>query len=297
MIDGKSIMSWNVPAVEGGNPHMFVEALELGNFEGVALKIADGNDVHVMKSWSPWPSWGENVRKELVTALKGAGFKVFFWHFLYGYDPAGEARIAIEKTEEFKPDGYIWNVEGRFDSQPNAEGNARSITRAFKLAHPDVSQGLCWWALPKSPVTGTQWHPIPVAKAFLEICDVGMPMMYWQGDTAADAVSYFSKSLKLWRDHVTTKPIVPIGRAYNGDGGAATPESITAFGNKVLEVAESQNLIGNTWYSFDKAFNNPSWYEALSLLPKFEIPITLSTEIILERLMLEHKELFPELDL
>jgi hypothetical protein len=261
-------MSWNVPAVLGGDPTAFANLLVEARFEAVCLKAGDGNRIQIVSKYSPWPNWGENVRMELVNALRAAGIKVYFWHFLYGYDPAGEKEIARAQCDRFAPDGYIWNVEGSFDNRPNAVANARYISSELKRHHPDISQGLCWWALPVSPTTGTEWHPVKVAKAFFEVVDTGMPMMYWQGKGAAAAVSYFNKSLKLWR-RMTDLPITPIGRSYNGDGGYADPPGITAFANQTYELRTEERLVGNSWYSLDKAAKYGSWLLALADTPKF----------------------------
>lgn len=274
MIDGKNIMSWNVPAIYGGNPEQFTELLMEANFEAVCLKGGDGNRIQVVHPYSPWPTWGQNIKVELVNALRAAGIKIYIWHFLYGYDPVGEAEVARTQCSRFQPDGYIWNVEGSFDRKPNAVGNARFISGELKMDHPNISQGLCWWALPKSPTTGTPWHPEPVAQAFFETVDVGMPMMYWQGIGATAAVDYLFKSLDLWRE-MTDLPIVPIGRSYNGDGGLADAPGIKAFANEVFAIRAEENLIGNSWYSLDKAVQYPSWLDALQYTPKFgevEIP-------------------------
>lgn len=286
---GKSIFSWNVPAVNS-DPEKFTKILLDMNFEAVCLKAADGIGVH--KSYKNG-SWSENVTPELVRELKDAGLKVYLWQFVYGYNPTGELNVALKQTDRFEPDGYIWDAEGSFDSKSNAVGNARTLTRGYKAKHPHVRQNLCWWALPKSPTTGNQWHPIPVAQAFLEVCDSAMPMMYWQGAGGANAMWYLNTSLRIWRTF-TTKPIIPVGRVYNGDGGYASPEAILAFANSALNSAETMNLIGTSWWSLDRAVQNPSWMAALKQTPRFAASTMLTTEEILERLMDHHQSLFPE---
>lgn len=302
MISGKSIMSWNVPAVEGGDPIKFAQLLVDYNFEGVCLKAANGAAIQYVSKWSPWPLWGENIRVELINALKEAGLKIYFWHFLFGQNPVGEANAAIAQALKFEPDGYIWDVEGAFDSKPNAESNARLITKKVKLALPDLSQGLCWWALPKNPTTGIEWHPVKVAKAFMEVCDVGMPMMYWQGKTLGGMLKYLHTSLSHWMAF-TEKPLIPIGRTYKGDGGEPTPETIIAFANECFLLKDQDNYLpGCSWYSLDKAVDNPLWMAALKSLPRYlseepvETPVSLSVEEILDRLVRAHSDLFPELD-
>ncbi len=297
MISGKTAMVWNVPAIDNKSPEKFIEKIAPLNLEGVMLKVADGNSVHKMKSYSPWPDWGESVKEDLVEALKEANYDVYLWHFLYGYDPIGELNIARSQTNRFKPKGYVWNVEGSFDNKKSAVNNATLISKGFKESNPNVSQGLCWWALPKSPVTGVQWHPIDVAKAFLNYSDVGMPMMYWQGSSDSNAIMYLEKSTDIWRTF-TTKPLHVIGRSYNGDGGIATGSAINVFGNKVYQTRYSNGYVGNSWYSLDKTLTNPDWFSSISLLPKWNIgppEIELSLEEKVDRLVKDHLPMFPEL--
>lgn len=307
MIDGKSIWSWNVPAISMGTTSKFVQGLLDNGFTGVALKAANGNWVQWANS-SAFPGWGTNIKPDLVDALKEAGIKIYFWHFLYGNDPTGEARVAIDQTYKFGGegviDGYLWDVEGAFDSKPNAETNARIITQTYKKALPNIPQALCWWALPKSPSTGAEYHPIKVAKAFLEVCQVAMPMMYWQGGTPSLAAYYFNTSIKLWREF-TNKPIIPIGRAYDGDGGYANAPAIEAFANEVDKNKTALNLSGISWWSYDVAYKNPDWLDAIHKSPPFDTspptvpppttnpPLTIEDKV--DRLVKAHPELFPEL--
>ena len=288
MITGKTIMSWNVPAVLHGDPEEFANLLVDAKFEGVLLKAADGTRVQTVSIYSPWPDWGENIRPELVEALRAVGLKVYFWHFLYGYDPVRELLVAQKQCDRFQPDGYVWNVEGAFDNRPKAESNARYISAGLQVSHGYVEQGLCWWALPESPVTGAEWHPKKVALAFLETVRTGMPMMYWQGIGANAAVSYFNKSIKIWRE-MTDVAIHPIGRCYNGDGGYADAAGITAFADEVYRKAPTENLVGNSWYSLDKAVQYLSWLNALQDTPKWGNGVFLTEEEKVARLVEAHK--------
>jgi len=298
MIDGKTVFSWNVPEIENGNPNKFTSFLESGLFEGILLKCADGPLVHKPAPWSPWPNWGNNIKPLLVKALREAGFKIYLWHYLYGNDPKGELAVAKKQISSFEPDGYVWNAEGSFDIKPNAEKNAVLLASGIRDEFPDLPQALCWWALPKNPSNpNIEWHPIKVAKAFLPYMDLAMPMMYWQGNTPEKAVDYLLKSLHIWRTYISRDlPINPIGRAYTGDGGFADAKSITAFGNKVLNLADSYGLIGNSWWSLDAAHDVPEVWSALTMLPKFRKEVgKISNEEILSRLVTHHKELFPEI--
>lgn len=290
---GKTALCWNVPDIYDGSPEKVLQFVEDMNLDGVAFKAANGIYAHYP---SAWPEWGENVKLELVQTLKEAGIKVYLWHFVFGYDPVKESAIAIKQCANFQPDGYIWNAEGSFDGKATAPENARTLTFNLKTAFPKIPQALCWWALPKSPTTGAMWHPIAVAKAFMEICEVAMPMEYWQGKGALAAVSYLMKSIKIWRNDITNKPIAPIGRAYNGDGGLADSYGINAFGKEVLKFKSELGFVGNSWYSLDKLEQHPDWGKAVSELSKWGTSTVLTDKDKLDRLVEAHKTLFPELE-
>jgi hypothetical protein len=296
MINGKSIFSWNIPAVGRGDPEAFVKFLLENNFEGVCLKGANGPWIQKVSRWSPWPLWGENIRPEMVKALKDAGLKVYIWHFVFGQDPVGELNVAISQTSRFEPDGYIWDVESAFDTKAGAVGNAQYLARGFKKAFPRLEQALCWWALPLSP-RGSTWHPIKVANAFQETVDLAMPMMYWQGKGATAAVTYLHRSLQIY-SKFWNKPIVPVGRAYNGDGGYGDAAGITAFAREVMSLSEGLPKIpGISWWSTDKAVKQSTWLAALQKTETFDPVelIKLTPEEMLDRLVEGHPELFPEL--
>lgn len=295
MIDGKTIMSWNVPAIHDGDPQEFIKLMDSLGMEGVMLKAGDGSRIQTVSTWSPWPEWGENIRMDLVEALKASKKKIYLWHFNYGYNPQGELDVARQQSDRFEPDGYVWNVEGSFENRSNAEANARLISRGFQATHPHIPQGLCTWALHESPTTGAEWHPKRVALAFLEIGMTGLPMMYWQGIGADAAVSYLHKSLRIWRD-MTDNPICPIGRSYNGDGGYADQESIKAFADEVFRLAPDNNLIGNSWYSLDKAVQKLSWLVSLQDAPEYGAGRLLTDKEKLDILVEKHPEFFPDLD-
>lgn len=274
----KGIFSWNVPAVAGGDPARFARVLKLAGFEAVYLKVADGPRPHV-PSRAAWPVWGENVRAELVAALRAEGLAVIGWGFLYGRDPRGEGQMAASQVRRFGLDGYVFDVEGDFDAQPGAVANAHTVMGEFKSRAPGVPTALAWWPLPRSPYSGTQWHPIPVAKAFMEHVDVAMPMQYWEGSTPANAVWYLEASMRLWAE-ITAKPMVAAGRAYTGDAGVPTPEAMAAYAKAAVE----RGVKGLTWWSLDAAVGQATIWAALAAMTPFGLAAPVEQALTLERL-------------
>lgn len=259
----KAIFSWKVPSFEGGDPDKFADRLKAAGFEAIYLKMANG--AYVFKpSGLAYLTWGENVKQALIDALRARGIKVIGWQFNYGDNITGEANIAISQASRFNVDGWIFDIESKFEQNASAVANAYTLAGKFKTACPTIPTGFCSWALWRSPKTGAQWHNQRMASAFMELCDVGIPMMYWEGSTPVNALWMLNESLKQWQS-VTNKPIVPAGRAYTGDGGEINATAALEFSKEV----ERRRLRGISWWVLDSAVKDPATWKALTELPGF----------------------------
>lgn len=260
----KSIFSWNLPAI-GLTADAVADKLLSAGFESVMVKVADG-PTRFNASRLAWPTWGENAKPDFLARLRERGLKVIGWAFNYGIDIPGELRIAVEQSKRLPLDGYIFDVEGKFEGYTNAKGNAEVLAGGYKRALPDMPTAFCSWSFWKSPISGAQWHNMAVAQAFMKYCDYGMPMMYWQGDTAQAAGYNLTTSLAQWRELITKKPIIPVGRAYNGDGGTMSAGAVSYFASQ----ARLMKCPGLTWWVLDKAAKNPEVWGALTAIPKYQ---------------------------
>lgn len=258
----KGIFSWNVPGVDGGDPNKFADRLKAAGFEAVYLKMANGAAIF-KPNIIAYPTWGENVRQALVDALRARGIKVIGWQFNYGDNIAGEASVAIAQTQRFNVDGWIFDVESRFESNTAAVANAYALTNAYREKCPNTPLAFCSWAQWRSPTSNTLWHNENVASAFMEKCDVGMPMMYWEGSTPAMATWLLNESARLWQN-ITNKPLIPTGRAYTGDGGTIGAAAISAF----AEAAKAKGMKGISWWVLDSAIKDSAAWGALAATPK-----------------------------
>lgn len=259
----KTIFLWQVPAIAGGKPGEVADRLSNAGFEGVIVKVADGPYAYK----SNVVGWTENLSLALVDALHGRGIAVMGYGFLYGANPTGEADIAIVQTHRYGLDGYVFDVEGQFDSRSNAEANAYAVMARYRKSCPTTPTAFCSWALWKSPRSGATWHPVAVAKAFMQSCDVAMPMVYWGGETPAEALAWLKPCLAQWQQ-ITDKPIIPAGRAYIGDGGKARPDAVRAFAQTVREAG----LKGISWWSMQHAMAIPEVWAELAASPGFASP-------------------------
>lgn len=287
----KSVFVWNVPAIAGGDPKSFVKVLTDLGVDTVIVKAANYTWEQTC-SYAAFPGWGLNIKPELVSEIKAAGINFDVWHFVGGYDPVGEANIAKKVCGKFAPRHYIWNSESAFEAKTSRVANASYITRTLRSAYPDIKQSVCTWAFPLSPVTGSTWHPTDVIKAYMDQVDYATVMMYWGGESSASAVKYYEDSYTVWRK-LTNKPILPVGRAYNGDGGKANAPAMTAFANHVSSNIKADNLTGVSWYSLDELVKNPTWFDAVRESGNFPPPVSeLTLEEKVDRLVEHHPEIF-----
>ncbi len=262
---GKSIFLWNTPLVLGGAPTAIAAKLREGQFDSVILKVANGNQKHFVNIGSVIrPKWIEAVTRETVRVLQAQGLKVFGYGFNYGNDVAGEAHIAVSQCLALKLDGYVFDAEGRFEGHPGADAAARVLGGIFRAALPDMPAIFCGFARYVS-AKGTTWHPKAMFEAFMEWCDAGMPMCYWEGSLATTAIALLEQSIAQWRAIAGGKPIYPAGRAYIGDNGKPTAEAMIAFDERLREL----ELPGESWWSLEHILKlDPSLWAALCSMPR-----------------------------
>lgn len=263
----KSIFLWNVPAVEGGDPVKIATLLKLGGFESVLVKVVDGTSVF-RPSLLGFPKWlrKPNVDRAFVQAMHDQGIAVVGWSFCYGLGD-NEGRIAAQQVDALGLDGYVFDVESIFESKPNRVALAGQMIGTYnKTVIKKVPLGLCSWAFYLSPTTGSQYHPMDIAKFLMEFCDYGLPMVYWnrlankkpREMSELEVMQDLSTSVKQWRN-ITGKPLTVIGRAYTGDGNTVIPGNVLAFA-----VARNvEECPGISWWSLEHAIKIPAVWAAL----------------------------------
>jgi hypothetical protein len=261
-IPGKNIYIYQVDGCHGGDASKIVADLVAGQFQSVILHSTNvGN-------------WRTNARVRLAHALQAAGIAVFGGCAVYGADPYGEGKQAGLICKDLSLAGWVFDAEAKFDVCDHPDSAAVHVLQEFSNhAQPGALKGWCWWALPHAPgKPASEYHPNSILRVAMKVAygdaDFGLPMMYWSwGDSAVDAMRYLDESWYQWRE-ITNKPIVPIGRAYIGDGGTAKPMAITAFD----EHARKLGAVGVSWWSMQHALDAvhlPGVWDALVALKPF----------------------------
>lgn len=255
----KAIYSHVLAATLDGKIETIARWLLANGFQAIWPKVADGP--YPFRWRPPFTAlpYAENLTAGMVEIFHSYGLLVLGWGFLYGKDPKGEATLAVSQVKNLGLDGYILDAEGMFDGQPTAEANAYTITRIIKDAIPDTPLAYCGFPRIWSPKTGGEWHPAKVVRAFMSACDAASPMTYWDGESPAWAAEFLQQSYEQYR-RITDKPYVPAGRAYIGDAGKATKETIAAFQAR----ADVLGIKGISWWFLDHAVKYPAIRDGLA---------------------------------
>lgn len=271
MIAGKIIYIWDIDSICNGDVNAITAMLKLTGFEGAILHNARLD------------TWRTTKRTALIKALREAGIEPIGGAAVYGSDPVKEGQQAAEICDWYDLATFVFDAESKFDAQPKADTNAVKLLHAFRVKVPNVKSAWCWWARWKSPLTSIQWHPKKVLWAAMAKnygdADYGLPMAYWGGNSAKNATLLLDQTFKQWRE-LTDKPIIPIGRAYSGDGGTAIPEAVTAFDAH----ARALGAAGVAWWSMQHAIPIPGIWDALAKTAKFHevIPPVFTPVLTLE---------------
>lgn len=271
-IPDKGMFLWRVLDILDGSPKKIADAL---NAAGICRL-----DVKVSEAAKPYSYWRWQIAKTVVNVTPEwlAQFRNFFdgqvmgWGFCYGYDPEGEGRVAAEQVRDLKLDAYGFNCETVFERQPNAEKRASDMMAAYRLLQPNTPTYYISWPLFRNPYpdgNNAGWHYDRVAKNAMVYCNYAMPMIYYPNTGAYWAKFWLENSIKQWRDLVTDKPIIPVGRLYTGDGGTCTPDGIEAFGK---DVRERFKLSGESWWRMGTGIGKADWWQAMSELAPFTTP-------------------------
>ncbi len=264
--ESKGIFAWELYKFSTDNPDDFTQKLVDANFENVTIKVAHGSNV--FRTAPQGKPLKDNGTRAQVESLHNKGLAVLGYGRLFGKKPQGEAEVAVRQCKDLGLDGYVWDVEQEFENSGNASGKARDIMRYFLDHTENIPTGCCSWQLFRSPSTGSTWHNRKFVEAFMEYCEYALPMMYWKGSTVASAKQYLVNSIGQWQAF-TDKPIIPVGRAYQGDKGDATVEAVLAFDQKARELG----VKGITWWVLDQAaspkYKNGTIFEALKTTAKF----------------------------
>ena len=236
-LQGKGFYIWKIRDCEGGDANAILSEARKADLSHVLIKIADGTNTY---------NFDSQRRIDLVPpvarALKNAGIQVWGWQYIYGSDPIGEARKAVQRMNELGLDGFAVDAETEY-KQPGKDVAARKYMQELRNALPELPIALSSFRYPS-------YHPQFPFKDFLEFCDLNMPQVYWQGAHNPD--TQLIRSVREFQNFTPARPVFPTGAAYGVAGWTPTPEDI----KKLLDSAKELNLEGGNFWSWDYARKN-----------------------------------------
>ena len=215
MINGKGMFIWKLYRCEGGNPQAIAHIAAQAGLSHVIIKIADRTGIFNYD----WKHHRDLV-PPVVRALKAKGIEVWGWHYIYGEDPVGEARIAARRTRQLGLTGYVIDAEIEFSAAGMAK-KARTYMNALRNNMPsNVLIGLSSFRFPS-------YHPSFPWREFLDQCDFNMPQVYWLN--AHNPGAQLTRSAREFRAMYPYQPLLAVGATVKYSSWAPTPGEIKEF--------------------------------------------------------------------
>jgi hypothetical protein len=233
-LEGKGMFTWKIPRCEGGNPGAIAAVAKSANLTHVLLKIADG--VTAYKG-----DWGSSVDvvPDVVKALHAENIQVWGWHYIYGDNPVGEARIAIQRIRQLQVDGYAIDAEAQYKS-PGKRAAAKRFMEDLRTALPNLPIALSSYRYPSLHMQ-LPW------KEFLEKCDYNMPQVYWMKSHNPGA--QLARCVREFQSMVPYRTLIPTGAAFREHGWQPTAGEILEF----LRKAKELNLPAANFWEWSEA--------------------------------------------
>ncbi len=231
-LQGKGFMIWQISRCEGGNAAQIASVAKAAGLTHVLIKIADGPHTYNVNQQTKI-----DLVPPVASALRAQGIQVWGWHYVYGYNPVGEAQIAIKRTNELNLDGYVIDAEGEY-KQPGKAAAATTFMNELRKGIPKKQVALCSYRFPTL-------HPQLPWKEFLSKCDYNMPQVYWQA--AHNAGAQLRRCVREFEAMTPFRPITPTGPVYRNYGWEPTQSEILEF----LMTARELNLSAANFFAWD----------------------------------------------
>jgi hypothetical protein len=228
-LQGKGFFIWRIRDSEGGDVNAIARTAVQAGLTHVLVKIADG-----VSSYNVDTATSIDLVPPLVQALHNQGIQVWGWHYVYGYNPIGEADRAVQRVLQTGVDGYVIDAEGEYKESGKSRAAREFMTR-LRASLPNFQVALSSYRYPT-------FHPQLPWREFLEKCDLNMPQVYWlQSHNPGEQLI---RSVREFQAITPFRPIVPTGAAFTERNWAPTAEEVVEF----LQTAQTLNLTAaNFW--------------------------------------------------
>lgn len=232
ILKGKGFYIWKIPSCENGSPTAIAHEAYRADLTHVIIKIANG----IYRS-----NYDYNHKVDLVppvaVELKKRGIQVWGWHYVFGNDPSGEARIAVQRMRELNLDGYVIDAEVEY-KEPGKRDAADQFMRILRGGLSNTPIALSSFRYPS-------YHPQLPWREFLERCDLNMPQVYWM--KAHNSGAQLMRCVREFESMSPFRTIFPTGSAFPEHGWAPTAPEVSEF----LDTAQELELDGVNFWSWD----------------------------------------------
>jgi len=243
---GKGFFIWQVPNCDGGSASKIAAAAASAGLTHVLLKIADGPYAYNINSK------GVDLLPPIVAELRARGIHPWGWHYIYGINPSGEAKIAVSRTKALGLDGYVIDAESEFEKSGMATP-AATFVKALRSGLPNTPIALSSFRYP-SIHKNFPWS------TFLAKIDFNMPQVYWED--AHNPAYQLDQSVQELTALKPSLPVFPTGPCYPNGKWKPTTSDLTAF----LQEAEKLKLTGANFFAWDYARQSSyiSWWNTVA---------------------------------
>ncbi len=235
-LQGKGIWIWKIPNCEGGNAQAIADVAKNCGYSHALIKIADSSSAYNVNKTT-----GADLIPPVVDALRSKGILVWGWHYVYGYNPLGEAAIAISQCNKYNLDGYVIDAESEY-TQAGREAVARTFMTELRKGIPNTPVALSTFRWPS-------YHGNFPYAAFLEKCDYNMPQVYWM--QARNPVYDLTRSYNEFKAMNCYRPMIPTGPIFRESGWEPTPTEVKQF----LDTAKTLGCTAANVYCWDDCRN------------------------------------------
>ncbi|HEY4278697.1 MAG TPA: peptidoglycan-binding domain-containing protein, partial [Conexibacter sp.] len=237
---GSGMWVWYLNRDEGGDPDAIAAKAAAAGVHTIFVKSADGDDV-----WSQFS-------RTAVAALKATGLNVCAWQFVYGNDPAGEARAASVAAAN-GADCFVIDAEGAYEGKYAQAQTYMTDLRA--AVGPDFPIALT--SFPYINFHGAFPYSVFMAPGNATF---NLPQVYWKAIGDSPDVSLATTYLY---NRVYGPPVYPLGQAYDG----TTATDVQRF----RQLSEAYGARGVSWWVWDQA-SAANWTAIGKDLPSIPAP-------------------------
>ncbi len=226
---GKGWYIWQIRRCEAGSAAAIATQAEIAGLTHVLIKIADGTSAYNID-----PVTGVDLVPPVISALKSKGILCYGWQYVYGYNPIGEANIAVQRVQGLGVDGFVIDAEDQY-KLPGRDVAAAAYMDRLRASLPSLPIALSSYRYPT-------YHPGLPWEEFLQGCDYNMPQVYWV--EAHNPGEQLVRCVREFEAISPFRPIIPTGSAYLQGSWQPTTDDIIEF----LQTAQILNLsAANFW--------------------------------------------------